>query len=480
MKTRAEFRAANSEIRRRIARGGLQSLFTVLVLATVASCGGRMEVPAPNLQPSAGPTLPPVEPAIIVLPISISLGKLRTAIGAQFPVRDSLTQAQCLAMGGAVCHQYVYHRDSLELRMNGDRVDLLARVQYRGRVALSGIGGLASCGYAPEPMKRAELKAATALYWRSDWRLGSRNTTVGAALLDPCQVTMLRLDATPLMRTIIDGQSNSLRRQVDSVLPLLANLRPAADSLWRTMLQPFALDTSSTVWLNMQPQGIALARPLGRGDALTTALVISARPRATVGGRPAAALKPLPTLGLAPAGATGIHIPIDIELPFADVSARAAQLLKGEVAGTDLAIDDVHLWGVGDTAVVKVTVHGTVQGDLYMLGRVQFDSATRRLLISDLRYTLASDNAMSRVKATLGSYRIKRALDQATGHGQLDIGTQLDSLREQLSAQLNRPLGPGVAVSGAVSNLRIVALGTTGTSFVLRVIVDAAARLSIQ
>ena len=135
---------------------------------------------------------------------------------------------------------------------------------------------------------------------------------------------------------------------------------------------------------------------------------------------------------------------------------------------------------MSDTAVVKVAVHGTVQGDLYMLGRVQFDSATRHLLISDLQYTLASDNAMSRVKATLGSFRIKRALDEATGHGQLDIGTQLDSLRGQMSAQLNRPLAPGVSVNGAVSNIRISALGTTSTAFVLRVILDAVARLSVQ
>lgn len=451
-----------------------------LVLATTTACGGHIDIPAPTVQPNAAATLPAVEPATIVLPISIALGKLRTAIGAEFPVRDSLTQAQCVAMGGAVCHQYVYHRDSLELRMNGDRMDLLARLQYRGRVALSGVGGLASCGYAPEPLKRAELRAGTALYWRNDWRLASRNTTVGATLLDPCQVTMLRLDATPLMRTVIDGQSKKLAQQVDSALPLLANLRPAADSLWRTMLQPFALDSSSTVWLNMLPQGIALARPLGRGDALTTALVITARPHASVGARPASTPRPLPTLGLAPVGVSGIHIPIDIELPFVDVSARATQLLKGPAAGTDLSIDDVRIWGVGDTTVVKVAVHGTVQGDLYMLGRMQFDTASRRLYISDLQYTLASDNAMSRVKATLGSYRIKRALDEATGHGQLDVGAQLDSLRGQLSAQLNRSLAPGVSVTGAVSGIRISALGTTGTSFVLRVILDAVAKLSVQ
>ena len=123
-----------------------------LALVMLASCGGHLEVPPPTLQPGPRATLPPADPAIIVLPITISLGKIRSALAAQFPAGDSLSQAQCVALGGAVCHQYVYRRDSLELRMNGDRVDLLARLQYRARVALSGVGGLASCGYAPESM----------------------------------------------------------------------------------------------------------------------------------------------------------------------------------------------------------------------------------------------------------------------------------------------------------------------------------------
>lgn len=453
---------------------------SLLWVAALAACGGQLEVPAPTLQPGAGPALPPSAPAVIVLPITIALGRIRSVLGAQFPAGDSLGSAQCVALGGAVCHQYVYRRDSLELRMNGDRVDLLARLQYRGRVALSGIGGMASCGYAPEPMKRAELRGATALYWRNDWRLGARNTIVGATLLDPCQVTMLKLDATPLMRHIVDAQSEKLRQQLDSALPALADLRPAVDSLWRTMMRPLALDSSSTVWASLSPQNVALARPLGRADALTTALVITARPRVSIGARPVPEQRALPALGLAPVGASGIHIPVDIELPFADLSARATQLLKGEVTGADLTIDDVKLWGVADTAVVRLAVHGTISGNLYMLGRVAYDSATRKVLVTDLRYTLASDNAMSRFKASLGSYRIKRALDQATGHGRLDVGTQLDSLRGQLSAQLNRPLAPGVSVAGSVTDIRIAGLATSGTAFVLRVVLDGLATLSVR
>ena len=401
-------------------------------------------------------------------------------MSVQFPASDSLTQAQCVALGGAVCHQYVYRRDSLELRMNGDRVELIARLRYRGRVALGGVGGLASCGYAPEPMKRAELHAATALYWRNDWRLGSRNTAIGAALPDPCEVTLLKVDATPLMRRIVDGQAERVRQQLDSAIPALANLRSSADSLWRSLSAPIALDSSSTVWLAMTPENIALARPLGRGDALTTAVVITARPHASIGSKPAPERRALPVLGLAPVGVSGIHVPVDIELPFADLSARVTQLMKGEIPGQNLGIDSVRIWGVSDTMVVRVSVHGTVTGDLYALGRVQYDSASRRLLVSDLEYTLASESRMSRFKATIGSYRIKRALDQATGHGQLDVGTQLDSLRRQLTAQLNRPLGPGVTVSGSVSDIRIAKLATSNSAFVLRVVLDGTARLNVQ
>jgi hypothetical protein len=456
------------------------ALSAAAALSLILGCGGQLAVPVPNLEPRTGAVLPPAEAAVIVLPISISLGKIRSAMSAQFPAADSLTRSQCIALGGAVCHQYVYRRDSLELRMNGDRVELLARLRYRGRVALVGMPGLASCGYAPEDMKRGELRAATALYWRNDWRLASRNTSLAAVLPDPCQVTLLKLDATPLMRHIVDGQLEKLRQQLDSALPSLADLRPSADSLWRTLLQPIALDSASTVWLSMQPENIALARPLGRGDALTTALVITARPRAAIGARPTGERRPLPTLGLAPPQGSGIHIPVDIELPFADLSAKVTQLMKGEIAGKDLTVDDVKIWGVGDTAVVRVAVHGTVRGDLYLLGRVQYDAATRRVLVSEPRYTLASDNAMSRIKASLGSYRIKRAFDQATGHGQLDVGMQLDSLRQQLTAQLNRPLAPGVSVSGTVDDIRIAGLATSGTAFVLRVVLDGQAKLTIQ
>src|SRR3954467_7430460 len=192
----------------------IKKQFLIAAVALTSACGGGLQVPEPDLTSHISAPLPPAEPAIIALPVSISLGKIRSALSAQFPVGDSLTQAQCVALGGAVCHQYVYRRDTIELRMNGDRVELTNRLRYRGRVALPAVGGVASCGYSPEEMKRAELRAGTALYWRNDWRLASRGTAITVNLIDRCEVTALRINATPLMKSIVDGQAEKLRQQL--------------------------------------------------------------------------------------------------------------------------------------------------------------------------------------------------------------------------------------------------------------------------
>ncbi len=407
------------------------------------------------------------------------MSTLRTRLDSAFPASDSLDRAKCSSLGGLVCHQYVYRRDSLDLKMAGDRVSLFARLRFRGRVALPGVGGVASCGYEPEAMRRAELRLATTLYWRTDWRLASKSTVLTPDILDPCTVTVLRVDATPTMKRIIGGQLSHLEQQLDSLVPAVADLQPAADSMWRLMQQPFSVDSASTVWLTMRPDQASLAPLVGTGGAVTTAISLTAHPRVVVGARPETSRAPLPSLTLSDRPA-GVHVPIEIELPFDDLSKRVTALLSGEVAGQGLRVGGISIWGVGDTAVVKVAVEGRLAGNLFLVGRVGYDSASRSVLISDLQYTLASSSKMSGIKATLGAIRIRRALADATGHGRLAIGEQLDRVKAQLGAELNRELAPGVDLSGGVTDVRISGLWATRTAFVLRVVFDGEARLDVR
>jgi hypothetical protein len=450
---------------------------STLVIAALG-CGGRFEVPVPILAaPVAAP--PPSEPATITLPIAIALSKIRTQLDSAFPPTDSLDRAKCTALGGLVCHQYLYQRDSLDLRISGDRVVLQTRLRFRAAIGLPGVGGIASCGFPPEAMKRADVRLSTSLFWRSDWRLGARGTTVTAQLADRCQVTLLRFDATPMMKRLVDAQTATLRQQIDSVIPAVANLSPVADSLWHLLQVPVALDSAETIWLTMSPETVSLLPIAGSASAVATAIVLTARPRVSIGPKPSPGTRSLPSLTLARRSA-GIHVPVEIELPFSDLSQKVTTLLAGEVAGKGISIGDIKVWGVGDTAVVMVALEGKVNGSLYLLGRVSYDSVSRAVLLGDLRYTLASHDAMSRIKSTLGANRIKSAVDAATGRGRLAVGEQLDSLKSRMTQELNRPVAPGVTLAGGVRDVRFVGLFTTQTAFVLRVVLDGEAVLLVQ
>lgn len=450
-----------------------------MLLAFAAGCSRHFNVPSPVIGGPPQAELPAQEEATIVVPVSIAMSSLRTHLDSVFPPSDSLDHARCVAIGGLVCHQYVYRRDTLAIEMRDDRVSLFTRLEVRARVALPGVGGIASCGYAPETMRRAELRMATTLYWRTDWRLASRSTVLAPTILDPCEVTVLHVDATPTITHLLDAQLAHLRFDFDSIVPAIANLRPVADSMWGLMERPIALDTTSSIWLSMRPDRASLAPLLGSGDTIRTAIALTAHPHVTVGARPADDARPLPKLTLAGSN-TGIHVPVEIDLPFDDLGRSVTSLLSGEDLGKGIRVRDVAIWGVGDTAVVKLDVSGRMSGALYLVGRIDYDDSTRAVLINDLRYTLESSSKMSSIKATLGASRIRHALDDATGHGHLSIGDQIDRFRTELGAELNRELAPGVSLSGSVPNVRIIHLYTTSTAFVLRVVFDGAARIDVH
>lgn len=458
----------------------------VVALAALATSGCASHVAVPlqgaiatdSALPAPAP-LPAREPATIALPITVSLASLQTQLERALPPADSLDAARCSALGGIVCHQYVYRRDSLALSMVGDRVSLYTRVRYRGRVTVPGVGGIGSCGYAPEPMRRAEMRAATTLYWRMDWKLATRATNLMASLLDPCRVTALDVDATPLMRRVVNAQLEDLTRQVDSAVPALTDLRHAADSLWRTMQEPLAVDSTNTAWLVMSPERISVAPLTGVAGYLSTGVVLTARPRVVFGAKPAADTRPLPPLTLDRPGG-GLHVPVDVEVPFDELSRLALAALAPEAAAEGLGVDSVRIWSAGDTAVVRLDLRGKVNGAFFLVGRFDYDTASRSLLINDLRYTIDSRSAMTRLKTTLGAFMIKRAIEEATGRGRLNVGAQLDQMRSQLTLALNRPLGNGAVLGGMVQDVRVTGLYTTPRSFVVRAVLEGDARLSMR
>lgn len=405
------------------------------------------------------------EGAVAVIPVQVTyvLRSLRPALDSLFPMRDSLGQSQCNIL---VCRQYVYRRDSLAISALGDRLAIVTHLAYRAEVGVMGGTRVASCGYAPEPMRRVTLSMHMSLYWRKDWRIGARNTQLNAELLDPCLVSAMGVDATKGLRSVIDKQLAEFAAQADSTIPRVANLQPLADSLWRSFLEPTALDSSNTLWLVLDPQDVRVAAFDGNGPSFQTALVLYARPRVVAGAKPKAIARRLPALTLADAPA-GFDVPVAVELPFREIERRAGALLVAETASGSVHVDSVHVRGDADTVHIDLDVHGALRGRLSLVTRLRWNAATRELQLDNLAWSLESRGAMSRMKATIAAPLIGRAVRRATMGGHVPLGAQLDSVRLALMRKLNGPVSKGVVMGSSVSSLHIVGVTSTATAFVV-------------
>jgi hypothetical protein len=275
------------------------------------------------------------------------------------------------------------------------------------------------------------------------------------------------VDASKTLQGIVDRQLRVFAAQADSTIPLVADFRPLADSLWRSFLEPTALDSASSLWLQLEPEAVRVTPFVGAGVNITTTLVLYARPRVVAGGKPMVRPRPLPPLALGTAP-TEFSVPVTVELPFVELARRATVLLTEDTRNESVRVDSVFVRGQGDAVLVDLAVSGALRGRLGLASRPRWDASTRELRLDDLDWTLQSRGALSRVKATLAAPLVAFAVRRATGGGRVPLGAQLDSARAELLTKLNGTLAPGVVMGSSVRDVQIMTVSTTPTGIVVR------------
>ncbi|HCT56258.1 MAG TPA: DUF4403 domain-containing protein [Gemmatimonas aurantiaca] len=456
----------------------------LLMLASV-SCSnnpsaGALPTPGDTSTPASA-NVPPAPGALAVIPVRVPyvLSALRPSLDSLFPERDSLSEARCANAAGLVCHQYVYRREGLTLNAVDSRLQIDTRLTYRARVGTFGSARVAGCGYAPEPMRRADLQMTTALFWRRDWRIGARDTRLAATLRDPCLVTSLGVNATKTLQNVVDKQLAAFAAQADSAIPVAGDFKPLADSLWRSFLEPTSLDSLGALWLMLDPQAVRVTPFVGAGRNITTTLVLYARPRVVAGSKPRVAMRPLPALALGE-GSADFRVPVSVELPYGEMQRRATQLLKDETARQSVKVDSVLLRGAGDSLFVDLGVSGALNGRLTLVSRPTWDAAARELRLDDLDWTLQSRGRLSRIKATLAAPLVSRAVRRATSGGRVPLGAQLDAIRSELLLKLNGTLAPGVVMGSSVRDVQILSVRPTATAIVVQAYLSGQSGVWVQ
>ncbi|MEA2488360.1 MAG: hypothetical protein QOH21_152 [Acidobacteriota bacterium] len=434
---------------------------------------------AASAQPAPPAPPPPPELSTIVIPIRASLAALQPELEARVPVTFADTETQ-----SGFDIRYEVKRDPLRLAMTGPGLRTTTIVHY-GLEACRGRFPCISCGFGEE-RRQAQITLHSKLEWDPSWRIRSITKPLPTDYPRRCQVTWFDFDITDrFIAPVVNNQLAIAARTIDRNTPAAANLKPQAQQIWTALQTPVEL--APRTWLVLEPAAVALTPISGSGLDVTSTLSLTAQTRVVVGNKPVVAPKPLPPLRVAAAVANGVRVPFDLEVPYEDVSAVASRELAGrkyKVNGRDLAIESLTVgFGTGGKLRVDAMVdyRGGVlrnyHGVIHLEGTPRFDPPTASIVFPDLDYTLAERGGLVRRIAERAAHDTLRA--RLRENMRVSLGTQLATLRTEITRALTRPLAAGVMLRGRADAIQPVSVTPRETLLTVRVVAVGSAEVTI-
>ena len=395
------------------------------------------------------------------LEVRVPAEELAAAVEEGFPAvasrEDDWTDAATLGERGDIQFLYRLVRGPFRYRMDQDQFFVwFDQVRYRIWARRSQGDGFVEgrCGHGNDPPKRLNLAARSALSWSDRWRLRTRTTFEEAVFVEPCLLTGLDVDATPVLKSLLQTRLAALAQSIDRIVRERTEAKQRAEVVWQKLQEP--VEFAPGQWLEFHPRDARVSPITSNGTlVLLTSVNLVMEPRILRGSKPAHMSIPLPPLKLAPLALEGFHLALPISVDYERINQRLEQEMVGQQFQTPLGdtvkVEGVQLYGSGDRLILALRVSGGVNGMLYATGTPVFEEGMGMLKFVDLDFTMDTRDVLMRSADWMFHENILGAL---RSHAYIDLSGQLQTLRSRLETALTRDLGPNARLEGEVMTLR--------------------------
>jgi uncharacterized protein DUF4403 len=415
------------------------------------------------------------------LEVRLPAEALATAVDEGFPQvaarEEDWNDAATLGDREDVRFLYRIVRGSFRYRMERDHFEVwLDQVRYRVWARKSGADGVVEgrCGHGNDPPKRLNLAARSALTWSDRWRLQSHTTFEEPVFLEPCLLSGLDLDASPLLKGLLQTRLEAVAQNIDRIIRERTEARKRAETIWEQLQEPVELAPNE--WLAFNPREARVSPITSNGTLVVqTSVNLVMEPRFISGSKPMKAALPLPPLQLAPVAMEGFHLALPVSVGYGRINKRLEQEMIGQEfqapIGDTVRIDGVQLYGSGDKLILALRVSGGVNGNLYATGTPVFDEGLGILRFADLDFTMDTRNVLLRSANWMFHQNI---LSTLRSQALIDLSGQLQTLRSRLGTALSRDLGGGATLQGEVLSLRPRGVYPTTGGVEVHIVADGA------
>lgn len=416
------------------------------------------------------------------VPVSISLRDVERQINAQV-------------------NGLVYEDNSLEDNNNDG---FMAKVWKRGNITVTATGGVDSLFHFTVPLKiwakagvkvlgfmqtqetefAIDLRFATRFSLDTDWSVNTQTKADGYDWVTKPTLRMagLTIPITSLVGRMINKNMGTITQSLDQQVRKQVDLRTPVLRAWNLIREPYLISDQYRTWLMVVPKRILITPLRFDNNFIRSSIGIEGYTLTTVGAKPD--VRPavtLPDLVVVP------HVNDDFQIGLLSEASyeEAAKLASQEFVGKSfdfsggrysITIAGIDLYGQNENLIIKATIKGSVNGDIYLKGKPYYDAITKTVSLKDLVYDLDTRSLLQRAASWFLQGTFARTLEKNLS---IPVGSQLDDIQTTLQARLkNYQLAKGVVLNGKIDEIRPDQVYLTSSA--LLAVVHAKGRVDVK
>jgi len=455
--------------------------------AASAWAAAELDIPKPTDPLVPAPLPPALEASVVNLEVRLTAEGLAAAVDEGFPqvaARES-DWSEAVTLGEREDIRFLYRvvRGSFRYRMDHDQFRVsFDQVRYRVWARRNQGDGFVEgrCGHGDDPPRRLNLSARSALSWSDRWRLQSQTTFDEPVFVEPCLLTGLDVDATPVLKAVLQPRLAALAQSIDRIVRDRTEAKKRAETVWQKLQEP--VEFAPNQWLQFHPRDARVSPITSNGTlVLRTSVNLVMAPRIVNGSKPDSVAMPLPALQMTPLPLEGYHLALPITVDYGRINQRLEQEMIGQEfqtpVGDTLRVEGVQLYGSGDKLILALQVSGGVNGTVYATGTPVFDEGLGMLRFVDLDFTLDTRNVL--VKSANWMFH-QDILSSLRSQAYIDLSGQLQTLRSRLTSALTREMGPNARLEGEVTSLRPRGVYPTAGGVEVHIIAEGSMWVELQ
>ena len=295
----------------------------------------------------------------------------------------------------------------------------------------------------------------------SDWQLTTQTVIERSEWLERPEVNVggLKIGVKWIGNLVLERTQAKLNATIDEQIQNAFSLHEQINEAWVKLHMPQAADEAINAWVEINPESLGMTPLVNLGDRVRGTVVVHCRPVVYIGEqRPKPSFPPLPDLKtIETVPDAGFQLYVDATVPYEEATRLAGEKVVGttvEAGGREVTIHGLDLSGSNGMLMVRATLSGAFDGDVFVETRPRFNYATKQLELQNFDIDLKTRNFIHKTLGFLFEKPIEKRMRRT-------IEEQLAGIPEQVRLALADVLGgtevaPGVQLVGDLNEVQIV------------------------